>query len=153
MFRPALAFFALSLSSVAWSAEPCSVDIRSTDQMTYDLKTITVPQSCQRFTVNLQHTGTMPRNIMGHNWVLAKKEDIKGVTTDGAAAGEADDYIQPGDQRVLAHTRLIGGGEKDSVTFDTRVLQTGQAYAFFCSYPFHSTMMKGALTFGAPSGN
>lgn len=65
MFRPALAFFALSLSSVAWSAEPCSVDIRSTDQMTYDLKTITVPQSCQRFTVNLQHTGTMPRNIMG----------------------------------------------------------------------------------------
>ena len=153
MFRPALAFFALSLSSVAWSAEPCSVDIRSTDQMTYDLKTITVPQSCQRFTVNLQHTGTMPRNIMGHNWVLAKKEDIKGVTTDGAAAGEADDYIQPGDQRVLAQTRLIGGGEKDSVTFDTRVLQAGQAYAFFCSYPFHSTMMKGALTFGAPSGN
>ncbi|MEX5624135.1 azurin, partial [Pseudomonas syringae] len=90
----------------------------------------------------------MPRNIMGHNWVLAKKEDIKGVTTDGAAAGEADNYIQPGDKRVLAHTRLIGGGEKDSVTFDTRMLQAGQVYAFFCSYTFHSTMMKGALTVG-----
>ncbi|WEK33309.1 MAG: azurin [Candidatus Pseudomonas phytovorans] len=153
MFRPALAFFALTLSSVAWSAEPCSVDIHSTDQMTYDLKTITVPQACQRFTVNLHHTGTMPRNIMGHNWVLAKQEDIKGVTTDGATAGEANNYIQPGDKRVLAHTRLIGGGEKDSVTFDTGALQAGQAYTFFCSYPFHSTMMKGALAFGTPSGS
>lgn len=77
MFRPALAFFALTLSSVAWSAEPCSVDIHSTDQMTYDLKTITVPQTCQRFTVNLLHTGTLPRNIMGHNWVLAKRTTSK----------------------------------------------------------------------------
>lgn len=153
MFRPALAFFALTLSSVAWSAEPCSVDIHSTDQMTYDLKTITVPQTCQRFTVNLLHTGTLPKNIMGHNWVLAKKDDIKGVTTDCAAAGEADNYLQPGDKRVLAHTRLIGGGEKDSVTFDTGMLQAGQAYAFFCSYPFHSTMMKGTLTFGTSSGS
>ncbi|MBA1314505.1 azurin [Pseudomonas monteilii] len=153
MFRPALAFFALTLSSLAWSAEPCSVDIHSTDQMTYDLKTITVPQTCQRFTVNLLHTGTLPRYIMGHNWVLAKKDDIKGVTTDGAAAGEADNYLQPGDKRVLAHTRLIGGGEKDSVTFDTGMLQAGQAYAFFCSYPFHSTMMKGTLTFGTSSGS
>lgn len=153
MFRPALAFFTLTLSSLAWSAEPCSVDIHSTDQMTYDLKTITVPQTCQRFTVNLLHTGTLPRNIMGHNWVLAKKDDIKGVTTDGAAAGEADNYLQPGDKRVLAHTRLIGGGEKDSVTLDTGMLQAGQAYAFFCSYPFHSTMMKGTLTFGASSGS
>ena len=153
MFRPALAFFALTLSSLAWSAEPCSVDIHSTDQMTFDLKTITVPQTCQRFTVNLLHTGTLPRYIMGHNWVLAKKDDIKGVTTDGAAAGEADNYLQPGDKRVLAHTRLIGGGEKDSVTFDTGMLQAGQAYAFFCSYPFHSTMMKGTLTFGTSSGS
>jgi azurin len=153
MFRPALAFFALTLSSIAWSAEPCSVVIHSTDQMTYDLKTITVPQTCQRFTVSLKHTGTLPKNIMGHNWVLAKKEDIKGVTTDGAAAGEADDYIQPGDKRVLAHTRLIGGGETDSVTFDTDVLQAGQAYEFFCSYPFHSTMMKGGLIFVTSSGN
>lgn len=153
MFRPVPALLALALSSATWAAESCSVDIRSTDQMTYDLKTITVPQTCQRFTVNLQHTGTMPRNIMGHNWVLARKDDIKGVTTDGAAAGEADNYIQPGDKRVLAHTRLIGGGEKDSITFDTRVLKAGEAYMFFCSYPFHSTMMKGTLSFGTASGN
>lgn len=75
------------------------------------------------------------------------------MTTDGAAAGEADNYLQPGDKRVLAHTRLIGGGEKDSVTFDTGMLQAGQTYAFFCSYPFHSTMMKGTLTFGTSSGS
>ncbi|MBA1200973.1 azurin [Pseudomonas capeferrum] len=148
MFRPALAFFALTLSSAAWSADACSVVIHSTDQMTYDLKTIAVSESCKAFTVNLRHTGTLPRNIMGHNWVLTRRDDMKGVADDGAKAGEAADYIQPGDSRVLAHTRLIAGGETDSITFDTSVLKTGEAYEFFCSYPFHSSMMKGVLTFG-----
>jgi azurin len=45
MLRPTLAIAALSLSGLAWSAEPCTVDIHGTDQMTYDLKTIAVPVS------------------------------------------------------------------------------------------------------------
>ncbi|HEY0287027.1 MAG TPA: azurin [Pseudomonas sp.] len=148
MFRPVVALVALTLSSAVWSAEQCSVDIHGTDQMTYDLKTITVPKSCKTFTVNLLHPGTLPKNVMGHNWVLAKQEDMKEVIDDGAKAGEANDYIQPGDKRVLAHTRLIGGGEKDSTTITTATLKAGDHYAFFCSYPFHSTMMTGTLTVG-----
>lgn len=148
MLRPTLALAALSLSGLAWSAEPCAVDIHGTDQMTYDLKTIAVPASCKKFTVNLLHPGTLPKNVMGHNWVLAKKEDMAAITADGSKAGEASDYLQPGDLRVLAHTRLIGGGEQASATFDTATLKSGENYVFFCSYPFHSTMMKGTLTFG-----
>ncbi|WP_249675968.1 azurin [Pseudomonas abieticivorans] len=147
MLRLAITLAALALSGAAWSAEPCSVDIHGTDQMTYDLKTINVPASCKTFTVNLQ-ASTLPKNVMGHNWVLAKKDDMKGVIDDGAKAGEANDYVQPGDSRVLAHTHLIELGNKDSVTFDTSKLQAGVAYQFFCSFPFHATMMKGALTFG-----
>lgn len=150
MLRPVIAIAALSLSGLAWSAQPCSVDIHGTDQMTFDVATITVPASCKTFTVNLQHPGDLPKNVMGHNWVLTKAGDMQEVTEAGSKAGEADNYIKPGDKRVLAHTRLIGGGEKDSVTLDVAALKkAGGPYVFFCSYPFHSALMKGTLTLGS----
>ncbi|MFG0409816.1 azurin [Pseudomonas sp. FYR_11] len=148
MFRTAAALAALTLSGFVFADEQCSVTIHGTDQMTYDLKTIHVPASCKQFTVTLKHPGNLPRNVMGHNWVLTRKDDLKGVADDGAKAGEGNDYIQPGDARVLAHTKLIGGNEQASVTLDTKALKPGDDYVYFCSYPFHATVMKGTLTFG-----
>ncbi|WP_043200026.1 azurin [Pseudomonas putida] len=146
MLRTAAALAALTLSGFVYADEQCSVTIQGTDQMTYDLETITVPASCNHFKVTLKHPGTLPKNVMGHNWVLSKKDDLKGVADDGAKAGENNDYVQPGDARVLAHTKLIGGGEDASVTLDTKMLKKGDDYVFFCSYPFHATLMKGTLT-------
>ncbi|MDD1961408.1 azurin [Pseudomonas sp. 39004] len=135
--------------AVAWSAEDCAVEIHGTDQMTFDKVEITVPKACTSFTVILAHPGQMPKNVMGHNWVLSTQADMQGVLDDGLKAGEAQDYVKPGDTRVLAHTRLIGGGETDSVTLDTRSLKAGTAYSFYCSFPFHSTLMKGTLALGS----
>ena len=146
MLRTAAALAALTLSAFAHADEQCSVNIHGTDQMTYNLQTITVPASCKQFKVNLQHPGTLPKNVMGHNWVLTSKDDLKGVADDGAKAGESNDYVKPGDTRVIAHTKLIGGGEEASVTLDTKALKKGNDYVFFCSYPFHATVMKGTLS-------
>ena len=92
-----------------WAAE-CSVDIDSTDQMTYSTNAIEIAKSCQQFTVNLKHVGQLPKNVMGHNWVLTKEADKQGVATDGMGAGLAQDYVKAGDTRVIAHTKVIGGG-------------------------------------------
>ncbi|MDD2132179.1 azurin [Pseudomonas sp. P1B16] len=135
--------------AVAWSAVDCAVEIHGTDQMTFDKAEITVPKACTSFTVTLAHPGQMPKNVMGHNWVLSTQADMQGVLDDGLKAGEAQDYVMPGDTRVLAHTRLIGGGETDSVTLDTRSLKARTAYSFYCSFPFHSTLMKGTLALGS----
>ncbi len=62
------------------------------------------------------------------------------------AAGIDKNYVKDGDERILAHTKIIGAGEKDSVTFDVAKLQAGTDYAFFCSFPGHISMMKGAVT-------
>ena len=145
MLRPLIAIAALSLPALAWADEQCSVEIHGTDQMTFNLNSISVPASCKIFTVNLVHPGTLPKNVMGHNWVLTRQADMQAVTEEGAKAGEAHDYIKEGDERVLAHTRLIGANEQDSVSFDTALLKTGGPYVFFCSYPFHSMMMKGSV--------
>ena len=50
---------------------------------------------------------------MGHNWVLTKTADMAGVASDGATASVANDHIKPGDARVIAHTKIVGGGESD----------------------------------------
>ncbi|MBD7978691.1 MULTISPECIES: azurin [Pseudomonas] len=132
-------------SAPLWAAE-CSVDIDSTDQMTYSTNAIEISKSCTDFTVNLKHTGTMAKNVMGHNWVLTTEADMNPVASEGISAGLANDYVKADDPRILAHTKLIGGGESDSVTFDVAQLKADEKYMFFCSFPGHMALMKGTVT-------
>lgn len=145
MFRTLVIASALGLASLPAFAADCSIDVGSTDQMTFDTKSIEVSKSCKTFTVNLKHLGKLPKQGMGHNWVLSKKSDAAAVATDAIAAGIANDYLKPNDDRVIAHTKLLGGGESDSVTFDVSKLDAGTEYEFFCSFPGHIGLMKGDL--------
>ena len=47
---------------------------------------------------------------------------------------------------AIASAKLIGSGEKDSVTFDVSKLKEGEQYMFCCTFPGHSALMKGTLT-------
>ncbi|WP_347928754.1 azurin [Pseudomonas helvetica] len=145
MFAKLVAVSLLTLASSQLMAAECKVDVDSTDQMSFNTKEITIDKSCKTFTVNLTHSGSLPKNVMGHNWVLSKTADMAGITTDGMAAGIDKNYLKEGDARVIAHTKIIGAGEKDSVTFDVSKLTAGESYQFFCSFPGHNSMMKGAV--------
>jgi azurin len=145
MFAKLVAVSLLTLASSQLMAAECKVDVDSTDQMSFNTKEITVDKSCKTFTVNLTHSGSLPKNVMGHNWVLSKTADMAGIAGDGMAAGIDKDYLKAGDERIIAHTKIIGAGEKDSVTFDVSKLTAGESYQFFCSFPGHNSMMKGAV--------
>ncbi|WP_248803569.1 azurin [Pseudomonas sp. MWU13-2100] len=145
MFAKVVAVSLLALASGQLLAAECKVDIDSTDQMSYTVKEISIDKSCKTFTVNLSHSGSLPKNVMGHNWVLSKAADMPGIATDGMAAGIDKNYLKDGDTRVIAHTKIIGAGEKDSVTFDVSKLAAGESYVFFCSFPGHNSMMKGEV--------
>ncbi|SDZ10921.1 azurin [Pseudomonas sp. NFIX28] len=145
MFAKLVAVSLLTLASSQLMAAECKVDVDSTDQMSFNTKEITIDKSCKTFTVNLTHSGSLPKNVMGHNWVLSKTADMAGIATDGMAAGIDKNYLKEGDSRIIAHTKIIGGGEKDSVTFDVSKLTAGESYEFFCSFPGHNSMMKGAV--------
>ena len=127
-------------------AAPCNVDIEGNDAMQFNKASIAVPASCKQFTVKLKHAGKLPKTAMGHNWVLSKAADVQAVANDGIPAGPDKAYIKPGDARVIAHTKLIGGGESDAVSFDVAKLKAGESYAWFCSFPGHSSIMKGTLS-------
>ncbi len=125
------------------TVENCATTIEANDQMQYNADSITVPASCTQFTVNLKHTGTMTANVMGHNFVVTAQSDMEGVDQDGA--GVTPDHVKVDDARVIAHTKVIGGGESTSVTFDVARIKDGGPYKFFCSFPGHMALMQGSI--------
>ena len=129
-----------------WSAEgSCQQVIEGNDMLQFNLKEMVVSANCKEVTVTLKHTGAMPANVMGHNWVLTNNTDFMPVAQAGGAAGIENNYVPIGDQRVLAATTIIGGGQETSVTFSIDSLVVGDDYTFFCSFPGHYAIMKGAF--------
>ncbi|QOW20536.1 azurin [Lysobacter ciconiae] len=123
----------------------CATEIEGNDAMQFNVKSITVPASCSEFKITLKHTGKMPVAAMGHNVVITTLDDMKKVAADGMGAGIDNDYVKSGDDRVIAHTKLIGGGESTSVSFDVSKIKGNGPYEFFCSFPGHSALMKGTI--------
>lgn len=146
MIRKLVAASLLTLASGHLLAAECSVDVDSTDQMSFSTKAIEIDKSCKEFTVNLKHSGSLPKNVMGHNLVISKEADMSSIATDGLSAGIDKDYLKEGDARVIAHTKVIGAGETDSLKVDVSKLDPAEKYGFFCSFPGHISMMKGTVT-------
>ena len=138
-----LAFIALMLQGTAHAA--CEFDIEVVDGFTFRAPELTVESSCESVTINLAHTGQMPAAAMGHNWVLAETSDVEGVAEEGLIAGLENSWVKPDDERVIAHTKLIGGGESDSVTFEIGDMSADADYTFICSAPGHWQIMQGKL--------
>ena len=136
---------AMAVASTSAFADQCTLEISGNDQMQFDKKELTVSKSCKTVTVVLKHAGKLPRNVMGHNWALTKTADMQAAANEGIAAGLDNAYIKPGDARVIAHTKMLGGGESDTITFDISKLAPGQDYTYFCSFPGHAALMKGVL--------
>ncbi|MFT0548370.1 azurin [Allopusillimonas ginsengisoli] len=135
----------LSIMAVPAFAADCSVTVESNDAMQYNTKEIVIDKTCKEFTVKLLHVGKLPAAAMGHNWVLTKEADKQAVATEGMTAGAANDYVKGDDPRVLAHTKVIGGGEETEVTFDVAKLSAAEKYSFFCSFPGHYAIMHGVV--------
>ncbi|UOO82630.1 azurin [Uruburuella testudinis] len=138
---PATASEAAAPAAAADAA--CSTVIESDDAMKFNVSEINISKACPQFTVTLKHVGKMPKAAMGHNIVITKAEDTDAVDKEGAAEGVDKDFIKTDDPRVIAHTKLIGGGEETSVTIDTSKFAAGNKYEFFCSFPGHIAMMRG----------
>jgi azurin len=146
MLRHRLAALAvLSFACIPAFAADCTVEIEGNDAMQFNKPAIEVSQSCKEFTVKLKHSGKMPKQAMGHNWVLAKTADVQAIANDGVAAGLPQDYVKAGDARVIAHTKVVGGGETDSVSFSPSKLAADGSYTYFFSFPGHTALMKGTL--------
>ena len=141
-----LALALLGAASAVQAAPNCSIKLKGDDRMQFDLKTATVSAGCATITIELTHTGSLPATAMGHNVVITATKDVAAVASAGIKA-KATDYVPAGDARVLASTKIIGGGASTKATFPGKKLTAGGDYSFFCSFPGHSGLMKGKLKY------
>lgn len=117
--------------------------IAGNDQMKFDKETLTVKAGAT-VKLTLKHSGNMPVETMGHNWVLlANGVDIATFATKAIEAGIDNNYV-PTDagSQVIAHTKVIGGGQETTIEFTA---PAAGSYDFICTFPGHWSMMKGKL--------
>ena len=133
----------LLLADSAFAA--CEFDVEAGDSLQFSVSEIEVEASCESITINLKHTGQLPAAAMGHNWVLTTDADFQDVATAGMGVGLEGNYVPDGDDRVIAATKIIGGGEATSVSFPIGGLDAAASYTFFCSFPGHWSIMKGSF--------
>lgn len=81
-----------------------------------------------------------------HNWVLGKVGSLDALNAAAAKAladptAIANGFI-PNDPVVLAHTKLLQPGQKDSIEF---TLPAVGEYPFICCFPGHNILMKGVM--------
>ena len=75
----------------------------------------------------------------------AVNRELRVAFLDKASTEAAHDYVPPGAKEVLAHSKLLGPNETDTVTF-TAPFVPGE-YLYLCSFPGHySQGTKGFMT-------
>ena len=151
LFRFALLCSALVISVIGCSrapeAPPKEVQIQADDHMRFDVTAFEATRG-QKISVTLKNVGTTPKLSMGHNFIMLDRNvNEQNVTRflDAASTEASHDYVPPSSKEVLAHTKLLGPGETDTVTFNAPQIP-GQ-YLYLCSFPGHySQGTKGFMT-------
>ena len=111
------------------------VEMTGNDRMKYNLETFSVP-AASPVKLTFRNVGKMPKAVMGHNVVFLKADVDSGAFASAAAAARDNAYIPAGrEDQILAHTKLLGPGESDTIEF-TAPAVSGD-YEFLCSFPAH----------------
>jgi len=125
-------------------AAPLEITITANDAMKYNLTKVEAHPG-QKITVHFKNAGTLPKEVMGHNWILLKL----GVPLEayaqvaGLAKSEGFEPKAYAD-KTIASVPLLGGGQSADVTF-TCPTAPGN-YDYLCSFPGHAQLgMKGVL--------
>lgn len=126
-------------SQDAADSDVVEITIEGNDQMRFNMDEIKV-KAGQTVRLTLKHVGQMDKNAMGHNWVLLTQGTDISEFGGAAVSAKDNDYIPEGTDQVIAHTKMIGGGESTTIEFEAPEKGT---YDFICSFPGHYSLMKG----------
>lgn len=115
--------------------------VEGNDQMKFDITLIRV-KAGEEVELTLKNVGELPKESMGHNLVVLRP-DVDVPTFGGEAVAAVDnDYIPKSSMSsIIAHTKLLGPGEEDKITF---TLEKG-VYPYICSFPGHFGIMQGKI--------
>jgi azurin len=139
---------ALLAAAGAAQAGNCHLTIEANDLMQFNARALEIDPECKDVQLTLKHVGKLPAHVLGHDWVLSRSSDVAALVNAGMAAGLDHGYLPQGDHRVVAATKVVGGGEETTIGFNAAALVPGVDYSYFCSYPGHSSLMRGRVILG-----
>lgn len=126
--------------ATAPAGDAVTLEITANDIMQYDKKELRA-KAGQKVTLTLHHAGKLAKENMGHNLVILKPGvDITAFAMKAIDAKAHDYFPESEAANVIAHTKLIGGGESTTIEFTA---PAAGKYPFFCSFPGHFGLMKG----------
>ena len=118
------------------AAGPVALDLGAKgDELAFDTTSLSVDSGAE---VTL--TFSNGSSVNTHNFVLVQAGTKDAVAADGAVAGTANDWVPPGDSRVIANSVLVAPGESATLTFTA---PAPGAYEFVCTFPGHNFTMFG----------
>ncbi|MCB1124388.1 MAG: cupredoxin domain-containing protein [Verrucomicrobiae bacterium] len=135
----------IASATFALGADSNSIEITANDTMQYSAKAFEV-KAGQEVTLVFKNLGKLPKAAMGHNVVVLKPGSNVATFAASAVSAVANEYIPTDDTQkalIIAHTKLLGPGEEDTITF---TLPAPGAYPFLCSFPGHFALMQGIIT-------
>ncbi len=83
----------------------------------------------------------MPKEAMGHNITILKQGvDLEEYAMAASKAKDNEYQVKGREGDVIAHTKLLGPGESETITFNAPEAGT---YKFICTFPAHYGLMQG----------
>ncbi|MGN6249611.1 MAG: plastocyanin/azurin family copper-binding protein [Ginsengibacter sp.] len=118
------------------------IQLTGDDNMRYD-KTLFKVKAGQKVTLDFKNIGKQPAAAMSHNVVILQQGTDVQKFGEAAIPAASTGHIPPSmTDDVIAHTKLLGPGEKDEITF---TLPDPGVYDFICSFPGHFGTMNGKI--------
>ncbi|HLT88608.1 MAG TPA: azurin [Sphingobacterium sp.] len=115
--------------------------LEGNDQMKFDKELLRV-KADEEVELTLKNVGELPKESMGHNFVLlAPGVDVATFGSEAVAAADNEYIPKTSLSSIVAHTKLLGPGEEDKITF---TLEKG-VYTYICSFPGHFGVMQGKI--------
>jgi azurin len=127
------------------SAQDAKIEITGNDQMQYNIKAFEVTEG-QKVVLSFKHIGQLPSIAMGHNVVILKSGTAVPAFATKCAPAKDTGYIPQDEEskkEMVAHTKMLGGGESEEITFTA---PAAGDYPFICSFPGHFAIMQGVMT-------
>jgi azurin len=125
-------------------AGPRVVEITAGDNMKFSLASIDAKVG-EELKIVLTNIGTLPKEVMGHNFVILKKGSDAAAFSTAATTSKATGFIPEAlKDEVIANTEVLGPRKSAEVTF--KATEAGD-YPFLCSFPAHYVVgMKGVIS-------
>ncbi len=131
----------------AAETEPRVIKIRTgmDNAMKFDVTSLTVAPG-ETVKIVVTNACTLPKTVMGHNWVLLQPGSDATAFANGATGDAATGYMPAKfKDKVVASVGLLGPNESGEVTFQAPA--TPGDYPFLCSFPAHCMVgMKGVIS-------